>query len=63
MDFLFPDLNLNLGENTNNRLEFTYNKIKDACSRYSSLMQFFHELISALSILRNERKHSKVMYI
>ena len=51
MDFLFPDLNLNLGENTNNRLEFIYNKIKDACSRYSSLMQFFHELISALSIL------------
>ena len=38
MDFLFPDLNLNLGENTNNRLEFTYNKIKDACSGYSSLI-------------------------
>ena len=25
----FKDLNLNLGENTNNRLESTFNKIKD----------------------------------
>ena len=59
----FKDLNLNLGENTNNRLESTFNKIKDVCSRYSSLIQFFNEFISVLSVLRNERKHSKMMSI
>ena len=59
----FRDLNLNLGENTNNRLESTFNKIKNVCSRYSSLLQFFHEFISVLSVLRNERKHSKMMSI
>ena len=59
----FQRPNLNFGENTNNRLESTFNKIKDVCSRYSSLIQFFNEFISVLSVLRNERKHSKMMSI
>ena len=59
----FQRPNLNFGENTNNRLESTFNKIKDVCSRYSSLMQFFHKFISVLSVLQNERKHLKMMSI
>ena len=54
---------MNLWENTNNRLESTFSKIKDVYSRHSSLMQFFHEFISVLSVLRDERKHSKIMSI
>ena len=47
----FKYLNLNLGENNSNRLESTFDKIKDVCSQYSSLMQIFHEFISVLSVL------------
>ena len=53
MDFLFQSPKVELGENNNNRLESNFNKIKDVCSRYSSLMQFFHEFISVLSVKYN----------
>lgn len=55
----FKELDLNLGKNINNCIESTFNKIKDVCSRYFSVMQFFHEFISVLSVLRNQRKQSK----
>ena len=46
----FKYLNLNLGENTSNCLEPTFDKIH-VSSQYSSLMQIFHEFISVLSVL------------
>ena len=57
----FKDKTLNLGENTNNRLESTFSKIKSVRSKYTSLMQFFHEFFSVLKSLRNERKHNYIM--
>ena len=57
----FKDAALNLGENTNNRLESTFSKIKSVCSKYASLLQFFHEFFSVLRTLRNERNHHYLM--
>ena len=57
----FKDNDLNLGETTNNRLECTFSKIKSVCSKYASLVQFFHEFFSVLSSLRSERDHHYLM--
>ena len=57
----FKDEGLNLGENTNNRLESLFSKIKSVCSKYASLLQFFHEFFSVLRTLRNERNHHYLM--
>lgn len=57
----FKDNTLNLGERTNNRLETTFSKIKSVCSKYASLVQFFHEFFSVLASLRSERSHHYLM--
>ena len=57
----YKDNDLNLGETTNNRLECTFSKIKSVCSKYASLVQFFHEFFSVLSSLRSERDHHYLM--
>lgn len=57
----FKDNTLNLGERTNNRLEITFGKIKSVCSKYASLMQFFHEFFSILASLRSEQNHHYLM--
>ena len=57
----FKDEAFNLGETTNNRLESTFCKIKSVCSKYSSLLQFFHEFFLVLKSLRNERNHHYLM--
>ena len=59
----FKDDTLNLGETTNNRLESTFSKIKSVCSKYATILQFTHEFLSVLSVLRNERSHNYVMSI
>lgn len=59
----FKDCTLNLGETTNNRLESTFSKIKSVCSKYASILQFSHEFISVLNVLRSERTHDYVMSI
>ena len=40
----FKDEGLNLGENTNNRLESLFSKIKSVCSKYASLLQFYSRI-------------------
>ena len=57
----FKDNTFNLGERTNNRLETTFGKFKSVCSKYASLMQFFHEFFSVLASLRSERNHHYLM--
>lgn len=53
----FKDNTMNLGERTNNRLESTFGKFKSVCSKYASLLLFFHEFCAVLASLRNERNH------
>ena len=57
----FKDNTMNLGERTNNRLESTFGKFKSVCSKYASLVQFFHEFFAVLASLRNERNHHFLM--
>lgn len=57
----FKDNTMNLGERTNNRLESTFGKFKSVCSKYASLLQFFHEFFAVLASLRNERNHHFLM--
>ena len=57
----FKDDSFSLGETTNNRLESTNAKIKSACSKHGSLLQFFTEFFAVLGALRNERKHHHLM--
>ena len=52
---------MNLGETTNNRLELTFNKLKNVCSKYASLMQFFLEFFTFLGAIRNDRNHHHLM--
>lgn len=59
----FKDTSFNLGETTNNRLESTFSKIKNVCSRYASLMQFFSEFFCVLKSLRDHRNHHHLMAI
>ena len=57
----FKDEALNLEENTNNRLKSIFSKIKSVCSKYASLLHFFHEFSAILRTLRNERNHHYLM--
>ena len=57
----FKDNTMNLGDRTNNRLESTFGKLKSVCSKYASLLQFFHEFFAVLASLRNERNHHFLM--
>ena len=57
----FKDATFNLGETTNNHLESTFNKIKNVCFKYASLLQFFTEFFSVINSLRNERSHQCLM--
>ena len=57
----FKDKTINLGENTNNRLESMFSKIKSVCSKYASLIQFSHEFFSVLRLMRNERNSHYLM--
>ena len=57
----FKDNTMNLDERTNNRLESTFGKFKSVCSKYASLLQFFHEFFAVLASLLNERNHHFLM--
>ena len=57
----FKNKDFNIGETTNNRLESFNSKIKDVCSSYGSIKQFFSDLFSLLGALRNERRHCQIM--
>jgi hypothetical protein len=57
----YKDNNLNLGETTNNRLQCTFSKIKSVCSKYASLVLFFHEFFSILNSLRSKCDHHYLM--
>ena len=59
--FAFKDSHMNLGETTNNRLELTFNKLKNVCSKYASLMHFFLEFFTFLGAIRNDRNHHHLM--
>ena len=39
----YKDQSFNLGETTNNRIESTFRHVKNVCTKYTSLMQFFNE--------------------
>ena len=45
------------GETTNNRLESINAKVKNVCTRYATLENFFTNFIAVLSVLRKERTH------
>ena len=57
----FKDATFSLGETTNNRLQSTFNKIKNVCSKYASLLQFFTEFFSVINSLRIEHSHQCLM--
>ena len=57
----YKDQSFNLGETTNNRIESTFRHVKNVCTKYASLMQFFNEFVSVLKTFRNQRNHSYLM--
>ena len=59
--FAFKDLHMNLGETTNNRLESTFNKLKNVRSKNTRLMQFFVEFFTFLGAIRNDRNPHHLM--
>ena len=59
--FAFKDSHMTLGETTKNHFESKFNKLKSACSKYASLMQFFLELFTFLGAIRNDRNHHHLM--
>ena len=56
----FKDKTINLGENTNNRLESMFGKIKSVCSKHAILIHFFHKFFSVLRSLRNDMEMSAI---
>ena len=59
--FACKDLHMNLGETTNNRLESTFNKLKNVRSKNTRLMQFFVEFFTFLGAIRNDRNPHHLM--
>ena len=59
----YKDQNFNLGENTNNRLESLFRHIKNVCSKYASLLQFFNEFFSVLKVFIDRHNHNYLMAI
>ena len=57
----FKDEVLSLGETTNNRIEYTFQKVKSVCSKFSTLRQFFNGVFTVLGTLRNERNNQLFM--
>ena len=54
----YKDQSFNLGETTNNRIESTFRHVKNVCTKYASLMQFFNEFFSVLKTFRNQRNQA-----
>ena len=57
----YKDQSFNLGETTNNRIESTFRHVKNVCTKYASLMQFFNEFFSVLKTFRNQLNNSYLM--
>ena len=57
----YKDQSFNLGETTNNRIESTFRHVKNVCTKYASLMQFFNEFFTVLKTFRNQRNHNYLM--
>ena len=57
----YKDQSFKLGEATHNRIESTFRHVKNVCSKYASLTQFFNEFFSVLKTFRNQRYHRYLM--